>query len=662
MLIEDILGPVEGMKVLILDDFTTRMIANIMRMSELSTLYNIASVQYVTSVPTGRRGDFSAVYFMMPTEPNIKKYIDDFSLNPCPYSKGYIFLTNTCPDSLFTMLKKARSPVKKLKGFEELYCEYICYSENAFSLEDPSHFNLHFNPKKVHERGYLNMKIAAKLVTICVQMKHYPSQIRYFGTGCGTANNEIATHFKRSLSHFKLENSNFHWKSVNSTLLIVDRGFDTITPVIHDLTTEALARDFLGIDVEGNADQKDRRESYCPNQYVYTVKTGADSEKIERRAFLDDSNFLWSKIRFMNIKEAVNFMRSEIDALQNQEQLEHGKVKDLDLTKLNQMMKMYPEQQKKKAQIGALSYVLDATLQSFAREQIECEQTLATNCSKKPKEGRNWKLVSELLKKDAKGELNNALTIHEKIRLLILYARSKATVNGLSLRELKSRMLECDVTVEYLTIITNLCYMGVPILNQDSQWENYEDQARDWRLWPVADKDTGGKTVRPDQMPEFIKWCPTIYHLVKTMIESPKDMLDRYPLIEIRNRPVVKRKRRKKSRSKRSLRSQRTVTTAESSYKYVYDCNDYEFLEREFKSSFIVFVAGGLTYGEIKLAKILTDLYKGNQEVAVIFGSTQILNPDDFIEKLHNLNPDEPKYKGEDKQFVVAESNYYDRK
>ena len=87
---------------------------------------------------------------------------------------------------------------------------------------------------------------------------------------------------------------------------------------------------------------------------------------------------------------------------------------------------------------GALSYVLHQTLNNFAREQIECEQVLATQCGKKFKD-RNWKLVRDLLQKDENGQLNNSLTVHEKIRILYLFARSKAACGGITIKELIGR-------------------------------------------------------------------------------------------------------------------------------------------------------------------------------------------------------------------------------
>ena len=83
------------------------------------------------------------------------------------------------------------------------------------------------------------------------------------------------------------------WKNVDSTILILDRSFDTITPVLHDLTTEALARDLLAIGLEGN-----QSNGLHQNVYNYSVETNYDAMmKDERVLYLDDANKFWCQLR-----------------------------------------------------------------------------------------------------------------------------------------------------------------------------------------------------------------------------------------------------------------------------------------------------------------------------------------------------------------------------
>ena len=60
MILEEILGKIEGRKVFVLDDFTTRMVANISSMKEIAILCDVASVQSITAMPHGEKGAFKA--------------------------------------------------------------------------------------------------------------------------------------------------------------------------------------------------------------------------------------------------------------------------------------------------------------------------------------------------------------------------------------------------------------------------------------------------------------------------------------------------------------------------------------------------------------------------------------------------------------------------
>merc|ERR1712226_1104852 len=147
------------------------------------------------------------------------------------------------------------------------------------------------------------------------------------------------------------------------------------------------------------------------------------------------------------------------------------------------------------------------------------------------------------------------------------------------------------------------------------------------------------------------------------MIETPDEMLTRYPVIEIRDKPAVRKRQRRKSVS--SVDSGKSVASkySDQPLSTVYSQSSYQPISvatpENSKSVFIVFVAGGLTYGEIKMATLLNDVYSGFTDVGVVFGSTQIFSPDDFIEKLHALNTDEPTIRDQEDNFVSIDCQYY---
>ena len=559
-------------RVLIVDNQTVRMLSACTKMHELTA----EGITIVETIEKRREplAAMEAIYLITPSEKSIRGLINDFqSQSRNQYRAAHVYLTEACKDSLFKELAQS-SAVEKIRTLREINMSFLPFERQVFLLDKPSEYQVFYDQKVPSTRSPEMEQLAEQLATLCCSLGEYPT-IRYRADY--ERNLEFAQLVQQKLDAYKADEPAMCEKT-KSVLLILDRGFDTVSPLLHELTLQAMAHDLLQI--EGNV-------------FRYT-----NSEKEDKEVLLDEHDDLWVEMRHQHIAVVMDNVNKKIKKF-SQEKITKGKD---NLRDLAQLVKKMPQHKKEYAQVCThfhLAELLNEKYKGHVDKLCKVEQDLAMGTDEDNKK------ISDHMRKIMPVLLDDSLTLEDKIRIILLYIQSK---NGITEENLTKLVQHSQIPNEERDMITNLSLLGCDVVVEGANKKP---------SWQTRRKDRSN-----DQPFVTSRWTPVLKDIIEDCIDEKLDR-DHFPFLIGQNGGA-------------QLSSGATSSGRYGGW-HSKDKSNQKNVPRV-----IVYVIGGITHSESRVGYEVTNdkkglaKSKGNWEILV--GGSQILTPETFLQQVKNLS------------------------
>lgn len=458
-------------------------------------------------------------------------------------------------------------------------------------------------------------QIGQKLATLCITLNEYPSIKYQLSSPYAT---EIANTVLNILDNFKNTNHNFwshgddgHQDRERGILLIVDRSFDPLSPLMHEFSYQAMVNDLLPV-----------------RDGIISILTEANSgAKLEKKVILNESDEYWVGLRHQHIAAVIDEMKNRMsDIISNNPGAALAKKSgaDMSITAMAAAVKALPEYRETMAKLSQHVSITQKCMDVFTTNGLfeihSLEEKMSTG---EDNEGKQVK-PNELLKTLIDTLIMPDVSQQIRIRLLSIFFLTRGTT---ATAEERRRLIQAaNLTGPEQQILLNFERgLGATLLSSaNSRGNGASGQSgggilsmfKGGKPQAKADLSTSSSTSSGEYTESRHK-CRLKGILESLMGSEGAETLSNDLFASIgpvgNAAPAAKSARKYAPHTKFAKNANRSM----------------------FQSSrYIVCVAGGVSYSELRTAYELMNL-SGKE---VVIGGTHLISPNTYLKDVASLN------------------------
>lgn len=609
--------------VLVVDERALRIIGSCLRMFDVME----ENVVVIENLKMKRQPfpSFPGIYFITPTDESITRVVEDFSTpGKAVYKSANIFFTSTAERALIVKLGKIKPFVKSLY---ELNIDYLPIEPRVFQFGMPSSFYNLYSPKADASAKELDYEeIVRRLATFCLTFGEYPI-LRYENENASSSSSSsgessssnrlevaktIAMKLKAVLDDYvrrgKLE---IKKPGKRSVLLVAGRSVDTKAPILSEFTYQAMVEHLLPIE--------------NGNHYKFTYAGH------KKEVTLDDNDELWVKLRHTHIAEASGVIAQSFNSFvaSNKIAATGGKSSGSgakSFKELSSIIKGLPEYGELMTKYALHISLADEAFKEFNKRKLTdvagLEQDFATGFDKdgEPLKQTFMATLTRLL------EDPNILK-EDKLRLIMLWV---IYANGLKDSNRERVMKYANLTPDEQISVASLYYLGVNVSSSTAEASAQKDKKKKKKIAPEALKEISY---------DLSRYVPRVYNIFYSLTRNTLPAAD-FPFADGATDSVTSEADDdggKDEKKATSLKKNAPKWLKKGKGKGADDDGAGAAAASTFSGDaprYIVFVAGGMTYSEMRSAYEVSN----NEGKNCYIGSTSIFTPQLFVDELIKLN------------------------